>query len=102
LLLECVEAYSELDQEQQRVYQELLQTEAFKEIAPMMMTTFEKGVVKGQEIGRRILRALLEQRFGPLGDAVLNKIDSLPVERVEQVALAVLNAKSLAELGLDE
>jgi len=116
LLLECVEAYAELDEEQQRVYQELLQTEKYKEIQPMMMTTYEKGVAKGLEQGvakgleqgvakglesaRRMLQGQLAQRFGPLHATTLETINSLPPERLEQIGMALLNAKSLEELGL--
>jgi hypothetical protein len=102
LLLECVEAYAELDDEQQQVYQQLLQTERYKEIKPMMMTTFEKGVAQGQELAsRRIIRTQLEHRFGPLREAVLNQINSLPTERLDALAVAILSAKSLVELGLE-
>jgi hypothetical protein len=120
LLLECVEAYAELDEEQQRVYQELLQTEKYKEIQPMMTTTFEKGVAKGLEQGvakgleqgvakgleqglesaRRMLQGQLAQRFGPLHSTTLEIINALPAERLEQIGMALLSAKSLEELGL--
>ncbi len=47
LLVECVEAYLDLDEQQQRDYQQLLLTNPYKEIGPMMQTTFEKGIEKG-------------------------------------------------------
>jgi hypothetical protein len=103
LLLECVEAYAELDEEQRREYEAILQTEQYKEIAPMMTTTFEKGVAKGREEGqRRLIRAQLENRFGPLPAAVVEKIGSLPAEQLEGLGVALVNAKSLAELRLQE
>jgi hypothetical protein len=102
LLQECIEAYSELDEEQQRVYRELLETERYKEIKPMMTTSFEQGVAKGLEGFRRVVRAQVEQRFGPLSVATLQAIDSLPADRLEKLGVALLNAKSLAELGLPE
>ena len=101
ILLECIEAYAELDDEQQRIYQELLETERYKEIKPMMTTTYEKGFAKGLETARRLLCRLLEQRFGPLSDAVLQKISNLPPERLEEIGGAFEKAKSLLDLGLE-
>jgi hypothetical protein len=100
LLQDCVEAYAELDEEQQRVYQELLETERYKEIKPMMTTSFEKGVAQGQELARQVIRAQLQRRFGPLNEAALQIINSLPPERLEEVGIALVNAQSLEELGL--
>jgi hypothetical protein len=101
-----MEAYAELDEEQQREYEALLQTEQYKEIAPMMTTTFEKGVAKGREEAfegtRRLLRKQLEHRFGPLPAAVAQKISNLPAEQLEGLGVALMSAQSLAELGLHE
>jgi hypothetical protein len=99
LLLECVEAYSELDEEQQRVYQELLQTEPYKEIEPMMMTTFEKGEAKGK---RHMLRLHLEQRFGPLSEAALKRLEDWPAEQLDDLFLAAGKAATLQEIGLED
>jgi hypothetical protein len=98
-----VEAYADLDEEQRREYEALLQTEQYKEIAPMMTTTFEKGVAKGREEGqRRLIRAQLENRFGPLPAAAVEKIRTLPAEQLEGLGIALMTAESLAELGLQE
>jgi flagellar biosynthesis/type III secretory pathway protein FliH len=86
----------------------LLQTEKYKEIQPMMMTTYEKGVAKGLEQGvakglesaRRMLQGLLARRFGPLNETTVETINSLPPERLEQIGMVLLDAKSLEELGL--
>jgi hypothetical protein len=106
LLLECVEAYAELDEEQQRVYEELLQTERYKEVTPMLTTTYEKGIAKGLEQGeergqRRLIRRQLESRFGPLSEFVLQKLNLWPAERLDDLGIAAINAKSLQELGLE-
>src|SRR5262249_31659795 len=76
LLTECVEAYLGLDEEQERQFQELLHTERYREVMPMMTTTFEKGLQQGREEGlqqgqRQLLRIQLEKRFGPLPPAVV-------------------------------
>ena len=106
LLQECVEAYMQLDEEEQRQFDQLLHTEPYKEIEPMMVTTFEKGIAKGIERGleqgrREAARLLLERRFSPLSEAVLARLAAWPAERLDELLLAVLDAPSLSALGLE-
>ena len=44
LLAECLEAYSDLDEAQKERLQALLQTEAYREVEPIMKTTYERGI----------------------------------------------------------
>ena len=98
LLQECVEAYLQLSKRQQRAFEQLLRIEPYKEIEPMMVTTFEKGVAKGQ---REAARLLLARRFGPLSTAVLHRLEAWPAERLNDLLWAILDAPSLQALGLD-
>jgi len=105
LLVECVEAYLELDAEQQQEYQRLLMVNPYKEIVPMMQTTFEKGMEKGMEKGeekalRRTVEKLLTKRFGPLSDSARQNLERLSIEKLDELVLAVLDAPSLEALGL--
>lgn len=103
LLCECVEAYTELDTDQQRAYELLLQTEPYQEIQPMMMTTFEKGKTEGIAEGqRRALRLQLERRFGRLSPGAQRRLDEWPAERLPELLVAVLDAPSLKALGLED
>jgi predicted transposase YdaD len=77
----------------------------------MMLTTFEKGVAKRREEGRQegrqeglreAARIQLEQRFGPLSDAVLARLASWPAERLHELLATVLKAQSLQQLGLED
>ncbi len=107
LLQECVEAYLQLNEEEQRQFEQLLHSEPYKEIEPMMVTTFEKGIVKGLEKGfeqgrREAARLQLERRFGPLSEAVLARLAAWPAARLDELLLAVLDAPSLLALGLEE
>jgi hypothetical protein len=80
----------------------------------MAMTTNEKGVreclrqglmeyKKGMLEGRRrVLRKRLEARFGPLSPVARDRLDSLGPEQLEALALALLNAQSLQDLGLED
>jgi hypothetical protein len=61
LLTECIEAYLNLDEKQRLEFAELLQVEPYKEIQPMMMTTFEKGVAKGLEEAQRMMATTFEK-----------------------------------------
>jgi hypothetical protein len=98
LLGECVEAYLELDEEQRREYERLLQSEPYREVLPMAMTTYERGMAAGQ---RKIIRVFLERKFGPLSAAVAARLEEWPPERLEELGRAAVDAPSLKELGLE-
>lgn len=103
LLGECVEAYLELDEEQRREYERLLQTEPYREIIPMAMTTYEKGVAQGEAQGqRKMIRVFLESKFGSLSAAVVARLEAWPPERLEELGREVLKASSLKDLGLED
>ena len=66
---------------------------------PTMMTTREEGEVRGR---RGMLRAQLDKRFGPLSETALQRLESLPPDKLTELALALLDAQSLKELGLED
>jgi hypothetical protein len=51
---------------------------------------------------RKILERLLQRRFGPLSDKARERLATLPAERLEELAEAMLDATSLKELGLED
>lgn len=111
LLHECVGAYLRLGPEQLREYQQLLDSEPFREVKPMALTlneiVLERRVeerVKEQvaERERESLRMALEARFGPLTPGVRQRVDALPAERLRDVLLQVVKGQSLQEMGLDQ
>jgi len=55
--------------------------------------------VQGQ---RQLLQLQLEERFGPLGPGIQEAIQSLPAERLRELARAVVRVQSLQELRLEE
>jgi hypothetical protein len=65
----------------------------------MPMTSFEKGVRQGQ---RTMLQKELEVRFGPLSPDARQRLDGLSFEQLEALALDLLTAQSLQELGLED
>ena len=69
----------------------------------MMTTTFERGLEKGMEKGeRQTIRRQLEKKFGPLSPAVQQRLEDWPAERLEELALDLLDATSLRALGLED
>jgi hypothetical protein len=99
--------YATLDEAQAQELGALLRTERYQGARAMAVTTFEKGVQAGLEQGlrqgqRTTLRKLLERRFGPLSPTAQERLESLGPERLEELTLAVLEAQSLQELGLED
>jgi len=99
LLAECLEAYADLDDVQRKRLQELLTTEEYQEVKPIMITTYERGIVQGEQ--RSALR-LLEARFGPLPADVKQRVEALPPDGLAQLQLDLLKAQSLKELHLQD
>jgi Domain of unknown function (DUF4351) len=91
--------YATLDEAQAQELGALLRTERYQGTQAMAVTTFEKGLLQGQ---RTTLRKQLEVRFGPLSPTAQERLDSLDPERLEALALALLTARSLQELGLED
>ena len=65
----------------------------------MAVTSFEKGMEKGQ---RTLLQRQLERRFGRLSPTALERLAAWPGERLGDLAEAFVTAASLKELGLEE
>jgi hypothetical protein len=90
-----VERHLELTPAQQREFERLLETEPYRGANMMTTPWHERGA-------RAILERQLKKRFGPLTDKVRERLAALRVEELEKLADAVLDAKSLKELGLDD
>lgn len=60
LLAEYLEAYADLDDMQKERLQALLNTDQYQEVKPLMMTTYERGILQGE---RRAALLLLEAKF---------------------------------------
>ncbi len=95
LLAECLEAYSNLDEAQKEQLQKLLTTEQYQEVKPIMITTYERGILQGERVSA--LR-MLEAKFGPLAPEVKLRIERLEPEELRQLQIDLLKAQSLTEL----
>jgi hypothetical protein len=99
LLAECVEAYTELDAEQRQRFQELLATEQYREARPVMITSYERGILQER---RETALLLLEAKFGTLSPEVKQRVETLTPEQLRQLILERDKAHSLKELGLQD
>jgi hypothetical protein len=121
LLANIIQTYLLLDETQQAEFERLMSREEYSGV-PEMITTWaeqerEKGRQEGREMiatwaeqerekgaienSRRLVQAALERRFGPLTPQALTTIQGWPLDRLEETLMALLEGKSLADLGLD-
>jgi hypothetical protein len=103
LLAAFVEKYLKLNEAQQREFERLLDTEPYRGVNAMMTPWHERGREQGIREGeKKVLAILLERRFGALSRDVRERLEALPPERLEALSAAILDAKSLRELGLED
>ena len=103
LLMECVEAYLPLDGPLMQQYQHLLFTQPeYQTVIRTGKTTREEGIELCEERAqRRLVQRQLTHKFGPLSPAVQARLDALTMAQLDVLAEELLDAKSLAELGLE-
>jgi hypothetical protein len=102
LLLTCVLAYWETEEEPDQRVEELLRGEHYEEVRPMaksMLEVIEKRAeLKGQ---RELLQIQMEARFGTLSRQVQERLGALTAEQLRQVSVAFAKGQTLPELGLE-
>ena len=101
LLGDCVQAYLPMDDEQQREFEQLLTAKHYEGVKAMNLTSFDKGMEKGKDLGQRgLVHDQLQERFGPLAPPVLERLSQMPADRLPVIGKALIKAQSLQELGL--
>jgi hypothetical protein len=121
LLVDCVEAYLELNSDESAEYARLYTVRENREVRKMATTWSQRiaaqgkaeGLQAGRQVGRReglqeglqavrkILLSLLEQRFGPLSEATRERIEAISsLDRLTRLSERALTARSLATLRL--
>ena len=95
LLAECFDNYLVLGPGESPEF-DRLQSEQFPEAGAMVNSIKERGRVEGI---RQLVRKMLDKKFGPLSPHVAEQIEALPAERLEEISLALMDARSLEELG---
>jgi predicted transposase YdaD len=115
LLLNVVETYFELDEQQMDELRRLLATEEYRDMIDTDMTYFDKleergrqkgreeGREEGREAGKReTLLRLLTSKFGPLPEGVVLRVNALESgSDLDDCLERLLTARSLGELGLE-
>jgi hypothetical protein len=103
MLGECVQAYLPLDEEQCEQFERLITSEPYSGVKAMNITSHEKGIMTGIGKGKcEILQGQLEELFGPLKPDLVERLWTMPDADLIRLSKALLKAKSLEELGLEE
>jgi hypothetical protein len=105
LLMDCVEAYLELNSDEAAEYARLCTVRENREVRTMATTWSERireeGLQTGRQAVKKILLGLLEQRFGPLSEATRERIEAISsLDRLTRLSEKALTARSLASLRL--
>ncbi len=87
--------------------QALLQTEAYREVEPLMKTTYERGIDDGIEHGieqgeRRSALRLMEKTFGPLSAELKRRVEALSPGALGRLQLDLLDPQTVRELRLGD
>ena len=67
---------------------------------------YDEGVAKGRELQKQVFlvevsEKMLNKKFGPLEEGVLRRLRTLNADELENLAVALVTANSLGELGLN-
>jgi hypothetical protein len=110
LLLNCVENYLQLTDEEAVELEALRPRKENREVQAMALMWSEKLEAKGEARGeargkaqgvREILLLQLAERFGPLPEGARRQVEEISsLQRLTQLAKRVLTAHSLEEMGL--
>jgi hypothetical protein len=103
ILTECLEAYVKLDEAQQQEFEDLWNSEQYREVKPIMITTIERAKAEGRiEERREMTLFLLNEKFGPMRSEIQQRIALLTLEQLQQLGSKLIKASSLKELSLEE
>lgn len=69
----------------------------------MATTWLEKGMERGLVAGqRKTILVVLENRFGPLDESVIARVNDWPAGQLDELTKNILTANSLKDLGLQD
>jgi hypothetical protein len=113
LLVDCVEAYLELNSDEAEEYARLCTVRENREVRRMATTWSERMKAQGREEGlhegiqegllalRAVLLGLLEQRFGSIPEKTRERVEAISsLERLARLHQRALTARSLGALRL--
>ena len=98
LLVNIIETYFELSDEEQRRFERLLSRKEYRTVREVKETWSDRMRAEGK---RETLLRLLASRFGPLSPETIAKVNAVPsAEEVDAYAERVVSAASLEDVGL--
>jgi predicted transposase YdaD len=109
LLVDCVEAYLELNPDEVAEYSALCTVRENREVKTMATTWSQRIAAQGREEGlqeglqavKKILLSQLEQRFGPLPQETRQRVEAISsLDRLTRLGRRILTARSLSALRL--
>jgi hypothetical protein len=103
LLVNIIETYCELSDEQNERYEQLIAREEYRNVQDLELTWADKLLLKGELKGRReTLLRLLAQKFGTLPESVTARVEAYEsAEELDACLERILMASSLEEMGLE-
>jgi len=103
LLGDFVLSYLALEGEEQNEYDRLMSTAPYQGARTMAVSIVDQAIEKGILEGKRtlLLRQLAKQ-YGPPGEPLRLRLQTMTAEQLDTLAEAVLERKSLKDLGLSE
>jgi len=98
LLVNIIETYFELSDEEQRRFERLLSRKEYRTVREVKETWSDRMRAEGK---RETLLRLLASKFGPLSPETIAKVNAVPsAEEVDAYAERVVSAASLEDVGL--
>ena len=100
LLVNCVETYLPLSENEQQDFDKITQKPNFQEVTQMQSVYETRGIITGK---RETALMLLQVKFGELPSAAMLRVQEMtdPAE-LDRLTAGVLTASTLAELGLPD
>jgi hypothetical protein len=106
LLGDFVGAYLPLEGSQEVEFERLVSEPPYEEVKMVTKSWYDQGVEKGREAlveeMRDAFQAALEERFGPLSETTLERLQTMTLEQVKQAIKALGRPVSLKDLGLED
>jgi hypothetical protein len=104
-LVECVERFTVLDEQQREAFEKLLASKPYQRAQAMQKTIYDEARELGEAEGQRktecnCVLMLLEEKFGTVPLSTRKKIERLTSAERQRMLRDLLRAASLKELGL--
>lgn len=100
LLSDCLLYYLPLDEASRRALEDEMERDQNAGVRSVVRTPYDRGREEGRLALFEAVEALLDTKFGPLPEAVVEKLKAFSLERLRDLTLKARTANSLADLGL--